>query len=1302
MKRRLHTKASKLYDHVKDKINLLEREDIHLHFANHADELIEESDIHVQDPFVFSLESIFNWSADNTENFDMVIEYYRAYIESTIDNIRSKEFMYSEFSSRGFDHYENEINEIPNNIDRIHYGLRIDKERLKHIYATADNSFEYIDEIHHIKENIFNAKMHLSNYTFKVSPVTKLYSNAFALTNECTITNNIGESDNSYYKYNFRTRSIGEIIELISDVSRKGIDKGEREIIFPTTGNNRPSGDAYHRWNGFQAFDLDIKIEKEYGDRAEEIKQIIHKHLSQYNWYLCSQLSSSGRAIHVFTKVSRMHHLYKDVEHNEAICRYWYKMNYIHKYAIIRYLLINKCGIESKYIDRAKESIFDNSLARVQQGIALSYDPNVLVNENFIDMYPVIHFHKAPVKGIDIGDWLTDENITKTFSYDLVEFKKIQNGIIKHSSGDINYIKGDLPENLKDIKTIGIQNMPSGERYKTRYRVCNTMIAQYGDSDDVRDIIHHILETYETDSVREVNAFITSAVTKKKHDDHDTAIKLKQLGIDISVNKEDKDKIEVSNVNTVKVMLDILDFPLKRKLPDTTISLDSDKYLNHIKDSILNSLKKDKVNLLESAPGTGKTELMKSLAKECNVCLVVPFTPIIESKIAYDEEICEYFDLYYGKYSIKDMKVGRSAVMTFDKFSQLKADMYKMFKYIIIDESHLLHTSNYRLEVTSRATETVRNYVSDELKRDSDAFSVFDTFTDIDAGQPTIIYMTGTITGEVDYYNNYDMLNYIKVNRIHPYKKNANIILCRSNEDKNFHIACEIANCITNNKKVIHPTNAGDKYTTAIASKVSMILGRSVKYIYYKRDNINDNEIKDINDSSTTGDLELLFCTDFLSVGVDIHDSERFKIMYDDTFTAQEIDQFNNRLRRADINCNIYTSVLNNEGQVKSDLFSTKDVEYNYSTELENIIKDDETASQLSRNFRNNDKFCLTLGKINSRYFYLDSFGNIKYRKAAFELDVFEKMFKRIASRLLYVKTALTKYFGYNVYTHEATPLDVSLAEALDATGKEAIEELKIERSKAYIDAVLFLSKEENKESIKNKDVEYKESNKKGLSLEISELTLDPILNYDRDYRTVIHTAKSHAMFLRKYYSHESVCSILSSHTKKNGDFDFTEYLREIELQKIIVNETRSSLSTYTKNTLDIVYKYINSKEQVTIDILEYDKMFSDIRNTMYLSIKKISGNTILSEQKQDSIEKIIENLLVVILKKRKKKDMYIVSLRKIRPFDESKMLERVMYDNILYKLFDGKKYIEQQNDNENVNVQDMHIDSTKIENFDG
>ena len=86
----------------------------------------------------------------------------------------------------------------------------------------------------------------------------------------------------------------------MNDKNYKNVDKIQRKVVWPTSGNNRPIGDsAYLMWNGLQIIDLDIKDTK----ISDALKPIIFQELSKFHWFLGVCKSSSKKSLHIWTKI---------------------------------------------------------------------------------------------------------------------------------------------------------------------------------------------------------------------------------------------------------------------------------------------------------------------------------------------------------------------------------------------------------------------------------------------------------------------------------------------------------------------------------------------------------------------------------------------------------------------------------------------------------------------------------------------------------------------------------------------------------------------------------------------------------------------------------------------------------------------------------------------------------------------------------------------------------------------------------------------------------------------------------------
>ena len=444
----------------------------------------------------------------------------------------------------------------------------------------------------------------------------------------------------------------------------------------------------------------------------------------------------------------------------------------------------------------------------------MNYDPEMKVSTNFIDLYPAILYHLPPEQGLAAEDWLAKPEILdryKAWFYDNA-LNDDDNVDVKRRQGELKLIIDDTLQ-VDGVKQIDMDSLTKGDRYTTRWRICNTIMYSYGDTELGRSLCHHILQTQKTGTSGTINSFIRSAVVNRKDADIYTIRQLKTLGVKIGMEEETLERISDDNVDKIKYMLDNSDYIFRQTQPDKNLLLEDNEFLGMRMTNVINSMQDFKVNVIESAPNTGKTEFFKSLAKTKSVCLVIPFTSTIESKIVSDDSINQLFDVYYGDKKVSEIKKGRSIVMTFDKFSMMPKSKYNMFDYIAIDESHLLFTSTYRLPVVSQTIENIRTYLTTDISEIKSALTSVMSVQNLlnfvklpvySKQHTKFILMSGTLTGEIDYFKFYGLLNYIKVHKLHPYKKEAEIILSRHANTRDILIFKDIAATILAGGKVIH------------------------------------------------------------------------------------------------------------------------------------------------------------------------------------------------------------------------------------------------------------------------------------------------------------------------------------------------------------------------------------------------------------------------------------------------------------------------------------------------------------------
>ena len=98
-------------------------------------------------------------------------------------------------------------------------------------------------------------------------------------------------------------------MNIIINKANENIAKMDRSIVFGSYTDERPIGKkAFDLWNGLQVFDIDIKNR----ELAEAIKIKLFNRLKKYNWFFGISFSSSGKSLHVYTKIQVSEDDHKD------------------------------------------------------------------------------------------------------------------------------------------------------------------------------------------------------------------------------------------------------------------------------------------------------------------------------------------------------------------------------------------------------------------------------------------------------------------------------------------------------------------------------------------------------------------------------------------------------------------------------------------------------------------------------------------------------------------------------------------------------------------------------------------------------------------------------------------------------------------------------------------------------------------------------------------------------------------------------------------------------------------------------
>jgi hypothetical protein len=834
------------------------------------------------------------------------------------------------------------------------------------------NSYRVISEDYN-KVNKQETKFEYSSYDYNECDEQEQYD---FFTNElqfveCLVTNTIhdkvGVVQNWMYIYN-----------LLYNPDYKIVEKINRRVIYPTSSNNRPIGEiSYQLWNGLQIIDLDIKdIEL-----SNKLKPIIFDELKRFNWFLGICKSSSGKGLHIWTKITPI-----SVEVNNK--KIEYLCNFRHKYSYV-YVILDKYAKQLGYSKEQILSFMDMAMSKPQQGAFIAYD-KALLNTNFKDLRLDVNFEGAFDCGVTSVDWIAHP-----------ELKQIFNKLEWFNNDSFN---SETNVKIKDISNLQERNEkkakgPKHYKYAQRWQLANTLTNLFGE-DSAFKVMCEICKETSTQEIRSVvktaaihNKPISVWAIKELNTVHGFNLKIKCDAVFGEQTSELENELANSAINQDPTRI------INDKTDQVQLFIKSNQYLSHIKDDIIANL--SHITLLEAGAGYGKTEMIKSL--KAKTLLILPFTSTIKAKVEASETTKDWL-YYYGskRPDTADLMGDKNMSMTIDKFSRL--NIYELdtadFEYIVIDESHLLFTSSYR-DVMCPCIQRLANC------------------------KAKVIMMTGTPTGEKIFFPN---IKHIKVKKEETRIKEFNLHFVPTRSEQMVEMTKSMANDIMNGIRILFPTNKGVTYYEEIVGLVQEHLsekrfGREIKSFYYKKSNYGDQSMEDINRASTVGENDIICCSTYLSVGVDICDKGRFSIYFDEIWISQDIEQFANRIRNNDLYVKMFLPKMRSGIPI---------AEYNYCDplDLEFDRKDLLLARDLVRTCndmleRNQEesKYSPLISSLISANRYLKYDENeCKYfiDETTYKLNIFEERYSEYAKQLEVLKRSIREDYGYSINIYDS------------------------------------------------------------------------------------------------------------------------------------------------------------------------------------------------------------------------------------------------------------------------------------------
>lgn len=986
---------------------------------------------------------------------------------------------------------------------------------------------------------------------------------------ECLVCNSIYEKSGIILTWN-------EIYDLLHDPIYKNTEKINRKVVYSGNSSNRPIGDiAFTYWNGLQIIDLDIKN----AELSTVLKERLFEDLNQYHWFLGVCKSASGKGLHVWTKITPISVTLENRK-IEYLC------NFRHKYSYVYISLLRHCE-EYSYTKDDIAQYMDMAMAKPQQGIFISSDDSAKMSTNFIDLRLDVDFEPAYNTGVESVNWISHPDLKEIFSK--LEW--------------FNNDKFDKDTNIEvsSITNISDRNYANSikKHYKhaQRWQLANTLTSIYGYDKALKVMI----EICDGTSYKELKGDVKTAsihskpisiwAVKELNKYHGFNIKIKGAD-DIYEEKQEelanKNSQEESNIDSPTSVLN-------KDANTVQLYISKNQYLSDIKEDIMSNL--SNITLLEAGAGYGKTEMIKAL--KSRTLLILPFTSTIKAKIESSETTSDWLYFYGNKRpSLEELLGDQSISMTIDKFSKLNVMELDSanFEYIVLDESHLLFTSSYR-DVMAPTIQRLANC------------------------KAKIIMMTGTPTGELLFF---PRIKHIKVTKEDTRIKNFETHICPTSTEQMIEMCKSMTSEILSGHKVLFPTNNGNLYFEQITGIVQKMLdqqnfGRQVNAFYYKKSNYGEETMDTINIDKSIGNNDIIFCTTYLSVGVDICDDYIFAVYFNEQWIPQDIEQFANRLRNNDLYIKMFLPKKDNMG-IPINYYYTQKLDLSFSKEdlllARDLIK---TCNDMIERNNEESKYNPLIQSLlgSNKYLKYDE-NDCKYYidETTYKLKIFEDRYSTYSKQLEVMLNGI-RYYGYKVDI-------IDHSEEIPEDRREEINEymkscrnLRFNYNTAQTFAFLEHVNDNNidiyRELLKGnyeifKDEKYKEdriqNNLYVNDIEILERNTPIVVSlykyYDcstiKDIYNYCLETKQNRINFAKLGRIRKFVSIEANRKKNRLDFPVTKFVREAqEWAETNMIVTKEDIEQYQK---EWAAKYANTIPDVVVDDIQYlEKIYQLIQD---------------------------------------------------------------------------------------------------------
>lgn len=331
---------------------------------------------------------------------------------------------------------------------------------------------------------------------------------------------------------------------------------------------------------------------------------------------------------------------------------------------------------------------------------------------------------------------------------------------------------------------------------------------------------------------------------------------------------------------------------------DTLISLNADEYITGTPLKVEGILQQifatDKdIIYLESATGTGKTELAKYLIRlGKRVCFACGRNTVLVNKFN-GMDIIRCYSIHTQTADLTNKKKSLCCSLNWlaNNFEKVEGD----FDYIIIDEIHLTDES-FRKELMLDLLGHIRNYANNKHSRTK------------------LLLMTATPSIEVNYLDR-SKTAFVKIVKQLKYSKTIIPSVAEDYQSAVNAMICDIREAVAAGKKVLICEN--DTKRNAVLADYFKRGG--IKLVDFNRKQRHSEEVDYVLANSRIPDgYDGIAVTTYFGVGCEIKDINEWEVFFmplqNRGFCASHIEQFANRVREKDITAHIYFHGLVNMG----------------------------------------------------------------------------------------------------------------------------------------------------------------------------------------------------------------------------------------------------------------------------------------------------------------------------------------------------------------------------------------------------